>query len=76
MATKEVEAAATLLLIRVVEAKDHTEETTHAYKGKSAIEVEEPKVAPTEKVSARDNSSKQRHTRVGRYVVHHSAKKQ
>jgi hypothetical protein len=36
MATKEVEVAATLLLIRVVEAKEHT--------------------------------------RVGRYVVHHSAK--
>lgn len=49
MATKEVEVATTLLPIRVVEAKDHTEETTHAYKGKSAIEVEEPKVAPTEK---------------------------
>lgn len=75
MATKEIEDAATLLPIRVVEVKDHTEETTHAYKGKSAIEVEEPKVALMEKVSARDDSLEQRHTRVGQYAVHHSADK-
>jgi hypothetical protein len=72
MATKEAEATTTLMPIRVVEAKDRTEETTSAYnKGKSAIEVEEPKVEPTEKVSTREGSSEQRHTRVGRYVVHH-----
>jgi hypothetical protein len=40
-------------------------------KGKTIMDVEEPKVTIREKVPMKEGPSEQRNTEVGRYVVHH-----